>query len=100
MAAEEERAVTPRAFSTYGRTLEMIPPFKYLGRVLLTADDDWPVVIRNMTKAWAFWRSMARILIREGESPRVSGFFFKSVVQSVLLFGAEMWVVTPAWDRY
>ena len=38
---------------------------------------------------------MLRILIREGERPQVSGFFFKSVFQSVLLFGAETWVVTP-----
>ena len=40
------------------------------------------------------WR-MSRILSREGARLRVSGFFFKSLVQSVLLFGAETWVVTP-----
>ena len=38
---------------------------------------------------------MSRILIREGARPRVSGFFFKSIVQAVLLFGAYTWVVTP-----
>ena len=38
---------------------------------------------------------MTRILSREGERPRVFGFFFKSVVQSVLLFGVETWVLTP-----
>ena len=27
--------------------------------------------------------------------PRVFGFFFKVVIQAVLLFGAETWVVTP-----
>ena len=31
----------------------------------------------------------------EGAEPRVSRFFFKSIIQSVLLFGAETWVVTP-----
>ena len=51
MAAEEARAVTSRAFSAYGRPLEMVPFFKYLGRVLLAADDDWPAVIQNLSKA-------------------------------------------------
>ena len=31
----------------------------------------------------------------EGASPRVSGMFFKAVVQAVLLFGSEKWVMTP-----
>ena len=66
MAAEEERAVTSRAFRAYGRTLKMVPYFNYLGRVLSAADDDWPAVIRNLTKARVFWRKMMRILIREG----------------------------------
>ena len=30
---------------------------------------------------------------------RVSGVFFKAVVQSVLLFGAKTWVVTPRMGR-
>ena len=38
---------------------------------------------------------LTKILSREGAAPRVSGFFFNPVVQSVLLFGAETWVVTP-----
>ena len=35
------------------------------------------------------WMSMPRILSREGAMPRVSGFFFKAVIQALLLFGAE-----------
>ena len=34
------------------------------------------------------------ILGREGSDTRVLGNFFKAVVQSVLLFGLETWVVT------
>ena len=30
---------------------------------------------------------------------RISGDFFKGVVQQVLLFGAETWVVTPRMER-
>ena len=86
---EEERAVTSRAFSAYGRPLEMVTSFRYPGRVISAADDDWLAVVQNLAKARAVWRRMTRILSREGARPWVSGFFFKAVVQSVLLFGVE-----------
>ena len=95
MDAGEERVTTSRAFSSHGRTPDMVPSFKYLERVLSEADDDWPVVIRNLKKAWAFWRKMKRILSKEGLRQRVPIFYVKSVVQLVLLFGTETWVVTP-----
>eukprot|EP00978_Attheya_sp_CCMP212_P016907 scaffold44614_cov73-Attheya_sp.AAC.4 len=34
------------------------------------------------------------ILARDGATPRVSGMFYKVVVQSILLFGSTTWVVT------
>ena len=40
-----------------------------------------------------------QILSREGADKRVSGNFFKAVVQAVLLFGAETWVLTPRIER-
>ena len=36
---------------------------------------------------------------REGATTWISGNFFKAVVQQVLLFGAETWVVTPKMER-
>ena len=41
------------------------------------------------------WRRMARIFIREGAAPLVSGLFFKAVVKAVLLLRLDTWVVTP-----
>ena len=38
---------------------------------------------------------MKRILGREGANLRVSGIFFKAVVQAVLFFGLEAWFLTP-----
>ena len=63
--------------------------FKYLVRVSSAADDDWPAVIRNLTKVRAVWRIMTRILSSKGARPRVSGFSFKRIVHSVLLFDVE-----------
>ena len=42
---------------------------------------------------------MSRILIREGAALRVSGFLFKAVVQAVLFFISETWVVTSRMGK-
>ena len=42
---------------------------------------------------------LSRILIREGADPKVSGNFYKTVAQAVLLFGAETWVLTQRMER-
>ena len=42
LAAEEEREVTARSFSAYGRPLDMVTSFRYMGKVILVADEDWP----------------------------------------------------------
>ena len=77
----------------------MVLSFKYLGRLISAADDDWLEMIQNLAKAWTVWMRMSRILSREGARPRVSGFFFKAIVQSVLLFSADKWVVTPLFGE-
>ena len=68
MEAEEERAETSRVFRAYGRTLKMVLSFKYLGVVISAADDEWPEVIRNLTKVRVFWRRAVSILARARET--------------------------------
>ena len=63
-------------------------------------DNDWLTLVRNLARMGAAWKRMTSILIREGEETRVSGFFFKSVIQAVLLFGVETWVVNPRMDVF
>ena len=53
------------------------------------------MVIFNPQKVRKSWYHLPRILRREGEYPRMSGILYLTVVQAVLLFGAEMWVLTP-----
>ena len=59
-----------------GAPLEMVTSFQYLVQVILAADDNWPVVIRNLYRSRDVWKRVMRILSREGAAPRVSGFFF------------------------
>ena len=63
----------------------MVNLFKYMGQVLTASDDDLLVVAGNLRKAQKRWALLARILRWEGASPRVSGIFFKVVVQAVLI---------------
>ena len=67
--------------------------------MIFAADDDWLEVVKNLDRARKVWSRMSRILSREGVVPQLYGFFFKAVVQAVLLFGAETLVVTPTWAR-
>ena len=52
LAAEEARAVTSRTFGAYGSPLDMVISFKYLGRVISAADDDWTAVVQKLVIAW------------------------------------------------
>ena len=40
------------AFQTYGIPLEAVLEVKYLGRVLISLDEEWPEVVGNLRKAW------------------------------------------------
>ena len=77
----------------------MVTSFRYLGGVILAAENDWKAVIRKLSQARVAWKRMTQILIREGAAPQVSGLFLKAVVQAVLLFGSETCVVTPQMGK-
>ena len=99
LSETEIRESTEIDFESYGNKLKTVSSFKYLGRILTVGDDDWPSVAGNLGKARKSWGRLKRILRREGADKRVLGNFFKAVVQQVLLFGAEIWVVMPITER-
>ena len=82
----------------------MVTSFRYLGRVVLAADYYCLALVRNYSRARALWERITRILIRKRAEPRLSDFFFKAMVQVLLIFSAETWVFTPvwsgSWERY
>ena len=93
------RESTERDFEAYGKLLENVSDFKYMGRVMTARDEDWPAVAGNLLKARKSWGRLSQIICREGVDARVSGKFFKALVQAVLLFRAETWVLTPRMKR-
>ena len=52
-----------------------------------------------MQKAPQKWTRLMRILSREGEDARTLGQIYLFVVQLVLLYGTETWVMTPRIRR-
>ena len=56
-------------------------------------------MVGNLGKARNSWGRLSCILIREGADPKVSEHYYKVVVQAVLLFGEETWVITPRMEQ-
>ena len=79
--------------------IEGVETFKYLGRIFDRSDDNWPAVLWNVGKACRVWDRLGKLLRREGVDAQVSAMFYRAVVQSVLLFGVETWVLSEAMSR-
>ena len=60
--------------------MENVTTFKYLGRVMKAADEDWPEVAFILQKIRNSWCRILQILSREGVDPKLSGPLFKAVV--------------------
>ena len=88
-----------RVLSAYGTPLIVLPSFKYVGRILSSSDKYWPEVEHNLWGAWGRWGQMVNIWGIEREDKRTVGRFYVAVVQEVLLFGSEKWVVTPPLEK-
>ena len=66
---------------------------------MTTGDNAWLALVENLGKARKSWGELSRVLGREGADPKVLGNFYKAVAQAVLLFGAEMWVLTQRMEK-
>ena len=95
----ERRENSERSFEAYGKPIESVTEFKYLGRILTATDDDWPEVVGNLRKVRRSWGRLPRVLGREGADPKVSRDFCIAVTQAVLLFGSETWVLTSRMEK-
>ena len=55
MVEDEVWKSVESAFQAYGIPLETVTSFKYLGRVLIAADDNWQAVVGNLKKPQKTW---------------------------------------------
>ena len=92
---EERRQVVQNvSFSVDGSAIDRETQFKYLGRVLDDKDDDNHAIDRQLKRAKAKWARVGKILSVQTTEPRVRGFFYKAILQAVLLYGSESWIIS------
>jgi exonuclease III len=92
--AKEQKKAEAVVFTVNGYQIKNVREFKYLGRILDNHDNDLPAVEQNLRKARQKWGRIGRILSKESAKPRVMASFYKAIIQSVLLYGAESWVIS------
>ena len=47
------------AFEAYGGPLETVAALKYLGRILMASDEDWPAVVTKLCKDRKRWARLS-----------------------------------------
>ena len=99
LAEDEARAGTELAITAYGTPINLVTSFKYLGRVLSEADENWPAVVNNLWRARQKWVRLTRVSSREGADARTSGQIYLAVVHLVMLYRSDTWVMTPHIGR-
>ena len=83
-------------FNINGKEIERVRQFKYLGRIFTDNDCDSVCINENLKKARQRWNCVAKILKDEGANPKCMAQFYLTIVQSVLLYGADSWCITKS----
>ena len=92
---QDEQARANRVvFNIDGKEIDRVRHFKYLGRTFTDNDSDTMCIMENIKKAKQRWNCIAKILKDEGANPRCMAKFYITIVQAVLLYGAESWCIT------
>ena len=73
--------------------VEAVTNFKSLGRPLDQTDYDWPAVCQNVKRSWRVYGRLGNMLRRKGADSKAAVIFYLAVVEAVLLFGSESWVM-------
>ena len=81
-------------FNVNGVAIHKVNEFKYLGRMLDANDDDSVAAERQLAKARARWGRVGKVLSSVRANAKTMGFFYKAIVQAVLLYGSESWTLT------
>ena len=50
-------------------------------------------------RARSVWGILGTLLQREGEEPRVSEIFSRALVQAIILYGSETWVLFAKMEK-
>ena len=61
----------------------------------MVSDDNWLTVVQNLRRLRQKWSRLSRVLSREGVDDWILGKIYVVLVQAVLLYRSETWLMTP-----
>jgi hypothetical protein len=97
--ATQVTAATTASFSIGGKPIDRVDDYLYLGRILRWNDSDDAAVAARLSKARSTWGRMSPILRAANANPKVMARFYLAVVQAILLYGSESWVISTGTLR-
>ena len=65
-----------------------------MGRTVAFNNRDWADLYQNLQKARRWWGVVVNLLMRMEETVRARVILYKAVVQTLLLYGRNIWLVT------
>ena len=92
---EEFKSAASKKFYLHQTSIQHVKSFKYLGRILTVEGTDEAAVNFNLCKARGKWEKISQILRSQKFPQHIKGTFYKAIVQSTLLFGAQSWILSP-----
>jgi hypothetical protein len=75
-AAERMHLAFLQMFTAYGKELERVEVFKYVGRLLAYNNNDTQAVRNNLKKARGVWARLSRMIRAENAPPPVCVVYF------------------------
>jgi hypothetical protein len=98
VSPQKQLAAKNFIFKVGNTLIKKVRQFKYLGRIVDDSDKDEPAIDhRNKQRARGIWARLGKLLAREDANPAIAmGIFYKVIVQTVLFYGAESWVITKS----
>jgi hypothetical protein len=81
-------------FTINNTPIKTVDEFKYLGRILDKNDNDWPAVCHAIKRAQIVWIHLRNLTRKDKADPKTMTSTYKAVVQAILLYGAESWVLS------
>ncbi len=94
-AAKRVHLALQNMFTPYGKGVERVEVFKYLGHLLAYNNNNSQAVHGNLKKVQGIWARISCKLRAENASPHVCSIFYKATVKSILLFGSKTWNLSP-----
>jgi hypothetical protein len=82
-------------FTIHGDVLKRVKVYKYLGWMMAQDDVNAQAIRAQLRKARVTWAWFGKVLRGENTSPTIAAKFYLAVVQAVLLYGSETWVISP-----